>query len=338
MSYQNKPIRLDAGQTIYAKGIDALGNETKKVSSYTSTIPSDVLCPSGYDNDYNTYCGYGEFDSATIYLDASIRGKPINLKITNNASWNASIVHFYDSAGVEVDQITLGGGALFNSSYVVPNNAVKIRFFKSGSSWGYTVYEIQPANEPIITAIKNYPTLTQTGVSGFYNNVTINYYPTSVQKLYRIGDTGPWLNHTINPIKLENGQTIYAKGIDALGNETRKISTYTATTPADAIPSVVYDGDLNTSSALSTAAKYMAAGSDIIGKKLSIKWYVWGGTAILAFLDENKTLISYNSFYVSYGAETRTNTYPVPENTKFISLYNASGTNGSSVFEIQYTE
>ena len=80
-------------------------------------------------------------------------------------------------------------------------------------------------NTPVISNEKYYPKLTEYGVKQGYNEVTIDYYETSVQRLYKIDD-GEWQKYKDQKIKLELGETIYAKGIDKDGVETRTISSY----------------------------------------------------------------------------------------------------------------
>ncbi|MFV0250110.1 MAG: hypothetical protein ACK5HP_03660, partial [Bacilli bacterium] len=135
-----------------------------------------------------------------------------------------------------------------------------------------------------------------------YQMVTINYFSTSVQRLYKIGTDGEWQNYKDTPIWLNQGETIYAKGIDQYGNETRRISNYTANS-SDALPSEVYDGNDNTY--LSTSSiKYMLVDNSMQGKtirlvsKASCIVYALkctndtGATVTIQFLDENKNLIS----------------------------------------------
>jgi hypothetical protein len=124
-----------------------------------------------------------------------------------------------------------------------------------------------------------------------YKMVSINYSQISVQKLYRVGTTGDWLNYQDEAIWVNQGETIYAKGIDQYGNETRIISSYTANV-TDALPAIVYDGNITTGVRTLTNA-YMRVDSSMIGKNIRVNWrnYVYSGLR-LKFLDINKNLIS----------------------------------------------
>ena len=152
-----------------------------------------------------------------------------------------------------------------------------------------------------------------------YQMVTVNYFATSVQKLYRIGTTGDWLNYNDQPIKVKQDETIYAKGIDQYGNETRVISTYTVNV-VDALKLQAYDGN-DATYVTEVSNQLMAVDSDMSEKNIIIKSQQnsssWGGngTIYVKFLDQNKTIISQ---YVK-GTGTYSDTVLVPANTKWVS-------------------
>ncbi|MNP64311.1 hypothetical protein D3C76_1597950 [compost metagenome] len=78
-----------------------------------------------------------------------------------------------------------------------------------------------------------------------YQMISISYFTTSTQRLYKIGSTGEWLNYNDTPIKVEQGQIIYAKGIDKYGNETRITSSYTVNV-SNALKNAAYDRNNDT--------------------------------------------------------------------------------------------
>ncbi len=124
--------------------------------------------------------------------------------------------------------------------------------------------------------------------------ITINYFSTSIQRFYRLGTTGDWINYQDQPIKVNQGQTIYAKGIDQYGNETRIVSSYTVNVP-DAIGAAAYDG--NDSTSVNQNNVYMKVDSSMEGKKIIVKWTnIYSGSrgpsSYITFLDKNKNVIN----------------------------------------------
>ena len=135
------------------------------------------------------------------------------------------------------------------------------------------LYEIQPSNEPVLSVEKIYPLLTSYGMQRSYNTVNISYSETSVERLYKIGNS-EWKSYPDKPIRLEIGETIYAKGIDKYGQETRIIASYTASMPSDALPLAAYDGDANTYwQSASWGSSKIKVDASMRGKKISVHAY-----------------------------------------------------------------
>lgn len=160
--------------------------------------------------------------------------------------------------------------------------------------------------------------------------VSVNYFPTSVQRLYRIGTTGEWLNYQDQPIWVNQGQTIYGKGIDQYGNETQIVSSYAAYV-TDAVGPLAYDGDSTTYASVPSIQQYIKVDSSMEGKQIRVKWqcatydYVY-----MYFMNESKVTIS--SVSVRYPAVDTT--YTIPIGTKRIA-YGPSRT--TYVYEIAPT-
>ena len=135
---------------------------------------------------------------------------------------------------------------------------------------GGQIYEIQPANEPTINVSKCYPKLTEYRVECGYDLVKITYATTSVQRLYKIND-GEWKTYTGGNIRLETGETIYAKGIDKNGEETRVITSYTSTLPSDALGAAAYDGNNSTYvNTRSAGSMYMEIDESMKGRRVYV--------------------------------------------------------------------
>lgn len=153
--------------------------------------------------------------------------------------------------------------------------------------------------------------------------VTINYFPTSVQRLYRIGTEGNWINYNNDPVKVIHGQTIYAKGIDVYGNETRitQVLTVDVTT---AMNKEALDGNFTTYSTEYNGGGIMEIDSSIRGKNVRIKMYKSsaGYDGKLNFLDSNGKNIS--SITLGYGRSYDA-IYTIPTNAVRMSVYCNSG-------------
>ena len=170
------------------------------------------------------------------------------------------------------------------------------------------MYEIRPYTEPIITSTTVYPLLTEYGVESGYNSITINYFNTSVRRLYSF-DNSTWYDYQDKAIRVNYGTTIYAKGIDKNGVSTNTVSL-ASSTPSDVMPPAVYDGN-NSTGANKINGRKIAIDESMIGKKVlfygKYMKYLW-------FANSSGNNISQISSEI--GLETKILT--VPENAKYI--------------------
>ncbi|MDF2866496.1 MAG: hypothetical protein K0R72_1314, partial [Clostridia bacterium] len=329
LNYNDQPVKVNHGQTIYAKGIDQYGNETRIVSSYTVNVLDAVKKESFDNNDATGMPGSGTY---YIDVDTSVVGSKIRVKWYSQAYSNGFPVYlrFMDQNNQQISFVTRNYGN-FDDIYTIPANTKRIKY-ESTSSANY-LYEIQVGNEPTFSATNGYMLLTADPTKAIrqpYQNVTINYFPTSVIKLYRIGASGTWQNYNNQPIIVNNGEIIYAKGIDQYGNESRVISSYTSNTP-DAIKKESYDNNDITNMA-GSGIYYMEVDSSMVGRRIRVRWYSStysnGDPMYIRFLDSNKNEISY----VTRNYGTFDDIYTIPSNTKWIK-YQATG--GNNLYEIQ---
>jgi hypothetical protein len=220
------------------------------------------------------------------------------------------------------DKVTEISTVKTSGTYTVPNNAVWIKVTDSGQG---RFYEIQCADAPILNVTNVYPTVgatTETFIRETYMNASINYFTTSVQKLYRIGTTGDWINYQNQPIKVYQGETIYAKGIDEYGSETTIVSSTCNIT--DALATAAYDGDISTSVTMPIYKKYMKIDPNMIGNSIvtKIDQSSYSTYVRITFLKEDKT--------TSISSITKSGTFTVPANTGWISVDGS----GYKVYEI----
>ncbi|MDD2447951.1 MAG: hypothetical protein PHY91_09815, partial [Tissierellia bacterium] len=317
-NYNDKPIRLEIGQTIYAKGIDKYGNETRIISSYKAAI-SDAMTYAAIDGDDATASGSGWME-----IDNTLISKKLFIHIYY------SHLDFYASDKTTlIKRLTYDGNR--TAIIDVPENSswIKISSCRTG---GGSIYEITKVDDPVITKVdEGYALLSvdpTKSINQPYEMVKIDYFPTSVQKFYKVGVDGEWLSYNNQSIKVEQGATIYAKGIDKYGNETRTVSSYTANV-TDAMTEQVSDGNLDTY--MSRNNSFIEVASDMFGKNIFVKFKDDYGTYI-KFLDSNKNLITESYTYTAGG--TKELILEVPNNTKYIqyTINRAS----SRLYEIKY--
>jgi len=334
LNYQNQPIKVDKGQTIYAKGIDKYGSETRLIPSYTANV-TDALTKEVFDG--NDATGISNVTNKYMEVDSSMQGRNVRVKwnVAANASSTQSIV-FLDQNRLVISQINkniYNQNIMYDEVYNIPLNT---KFIKAVNI--YCLYEIAPSNEPIFTKTDGYMFVSldiAKQVREPYQMLTINYFPTSVQKLYRIGTTGSWINYSNQPVKVNQGLTIYSKGIDSLGIETRVISSYTANVP-DALKKEAYDAN-DATYTTGIATSYIEVDSALQGKSVRFKWVLASGisaNAYIIFMDQNKVEISRISKSVYNNTGNYNEMIIIPLNTKWIS-YSAVVNGYSYMYEIQ---
>ena len=193
------------------------------------------------------------------------------------------------------------------------------------------IYEIRPYAETVISTEFTYPKLTEYGVEQAYNTATLTYFNTSVKRLYKIND-GEWKEYK-NPIKLQLGETIYAKGIDKNGIET-KVTSYKSTIKSDALGTQAYDGNESTYHKLAFKdTVYLDVDESMQGKKYYINLYVdWTGSpGNISYYNKEGTVISKIS-------TTASGTFLIPEGTVRMS-YHQPNNYYDKIYEIRpYTE
>ncbi|MDD2627371.1 MAG: hypothetical protein PHD20_00565, partial [Clostridia bacterium] len=272
----------------------------EKVINKTLAMPVDAMGLAAYDRDDSTYISQ---TNKYIKVDSSMQGKNIRVYWTaiRDTGGIAMGLRFLNADKVEISSISKRGlngeVGVFDDIYQVPIGTEWILHTNGGvSSERIKLHEIQPSNEPTFKITNGYPLLhvdPTKAIKSPYQMVTINYFSTSVQRLYKIGTTGEWLSYKEQPVKVNQGQTIYAKGIDQYGNDTRTISSYMASV-SDALGMEAIDGNDNTY--VCETNKYIKVDSSMQGKNIRVYWTAirdTGGIAMgLRFLNADKVEIS----------------------------------------------
>jgi hypothetical protein len=349
-----------ASGTIIAKSVKKTTGLEVSVSKAV-TKPSDAMSSAAYDKNDSTYMGTIKNTSAenTIFakskyikVNEDVAGKKIRVKFfifaPSREHSNSLYIRLLNSANTILNSIYVYVNPTYYLSksqtkdeiIEIPSGTEKISGVLSSANSGLIqcgIYEIQLANEPIFSVNNNkYALLNSKGVIEPYQLVNIEYFSTSVQRLYKIGESGVWLNYIDQLVKVKQGEIIYAKGIDKYGNETRIISSYTANI-SDALRQEAYDGNYDTYDVGSATGKYMNVDSSMWGKQVRIKWF--DGTSYnannLIFLNSQGTEISR---LVSPNVTTTDTTYTIPTNTVRIKMITTSASYAATHFYLYEIE
>lgn len=322
--YENKPIRLEIGDVIQAKGIDKSGIETKRIETYTAILPEDAMDENAYDGNLETYITIANAPENKKYieLDSSLVGTEIKISASHDF-WEGMSLSLENENHKEIETYVVNPQAQpyggFEKEFVITSNSKYLVFYSSGSNC--ILKEIEITDSPTFNVEKHYPVITAEAIlPEYYNEVTINYFRTSVQRLYSFDET-TWQTYNGETINLETSKKIYAKGIDEYGKETKVVSYESEL--SDAIPEEVYDGNLDTGFG-SWNPMYMKVDSSAIGKK--IRLHIKNGyndgsycTGYVELLNKEKESIYHNDFYVR--VEDYLEDVEILEGTKFVKIY-----------------
>jgi hypothetical protein len=339
-NYTDQAVRVLQGQTIYSKGIDKNGIETRIVSSYTVNV-TDAITSVAFDNNDTTYMT--NTTGRYMEVDNSMQGKNVRIKAYDGINSTSVLISFLDKDKKTLSSFYVsnpsGTTITYDNIHLVPLNTKWIKYDGATTDSTSRLYEVQPSNEPTISIANVYMLLHEDytkRITDPYQMITLTYFPTSIQRLYRIGTSGNWLNYADQPVRVNQGQTIYAKGIDKYGNDTRIISSYTSSMP-DAIKKEAFDGDVSTY-VYNVSGQYMSVDASMQGKNVRIKAYdgINGVSVVINFLNESKAVISSLVIGNPSGTTiTYDNIYKIPLNTKWITYSGATSSNTSRLYEIQ---
>jgi len=331
--------------TIMAKSIKK-DTELQISTSKTISMPSDAISIDAYDGDDTTY--YETWNTARKYMniDRSIQGKAVRIYLytagTNNSLSGYDKIIFLDSDDNIVETISVHlWKTTYNNIITIPKNAVRLAIYAYSRQCYIRLYEIQPSNEPKFTAENGYMLLhadPYKAIRNPYQMITINYYPTSIQKLYKIGEDGMWMDYQDSPIKVEQGETIYAKGIDKYGIETRIVSSHTVNV-TDAMLNPAFDDNTTTYyQTWNTTRKYMDIDPSMQGKSARIYLYTAGtnnslnGYDKIIFLDSDGNIVETISIHL--WKTTYNKNVVIPINAVRMGIYAYSGQCYINFYEI----
>ena len=325
-------FELTAG-TVRAKSVK--GSTGLEVSSTkTVSLPSYAIGATAYDGNNATYT-----NQTNVYMkvDSSMEEKQISVLVYKEYSFASEDVclNFLDKNKSLITRIcTIQQKYTTDTIMTIPKETRWIMIENKSTSRS-KLYELTPATEPTFTAENGYMLLhadLTKSIKRPYQRIMIDYFPTNVRRFYRIGTTGEWKEYQDKAIQVEQGQTIYAKGIDQYGNQTRIISSYTANV-TDALGVEAYDG--NNATYTNQTNVYVKVDSSMEGKQISVlvyKEYSFGSEDIcLNFSDKNKNVITR---ICTIQQKYTTNTImTIPKETRWIMIENKN-TSRSKLYEL----
>ena len=308
--------------TIKAKSVKkSTGLEV--TASKTVSMPGDALTAECYDG--NTGTSTRKIGNNYIRVDDKLIGAKINVVAWHQNFWhsNESFQFLDQNKNVISSDNWNGTGQDYsiNKTYTIPEGTKWINYWRNDD--GKSCFqELILRNEPVINVEKIYPTLTASGVTiPEYCKIKIDYSQAGLQQLYKIND-GDWTNYK-DGVNLNVGQTLYAKGIDKYGIESKVIPSCTATLASDAMPEVCFDGNTGTSTS-KPGNNYILVEDSLIGAKINVvAWHnnYQNSDESFQFLDQNKNIISAD-YWKNDGQNYSINkTYTIPEGTKWINYY-----------------
>ena len=315
----NEPIKVYNGSTIYAKGIDKNGRESINNSSYVSNLISGAFPHNAYDDNFSTSASLSRSKEYKLNIDKSIRGKKLYIKMTGSGYYYS----FYDKDGNNIVNRVYGNKVVDNFS--IPENAYQFGFQPSSGGGGITVFEIYAYDIPIINRTEHGPLLTYDGIVYPHADITIDYFETSVKKLYKINDD-EWQEYN-GGFTIDNDSVVYAKGIDKNGRESVYTSNYKSVLVSGYLPHEGYDGNESTNKYISKSTQYrLDLDESIRSKKMYMK--LSGCGFYYRFFDENK-----NEFYKNYSYDP-IESFLIPENASYFTIEPSSGGCGIYIVEI----
>ncbi len=325
------PIKLTVGETIYAKGIDKNGKETP-IPEYKSVLATDALGKEAYDGNNSTYTGVGG-GSPSKYRKIHISPEMWGQNIEVLTSVYGSVAQLNEAKEtLNSTNVSAGYGGKKTSKIQMVEGAKILEFRGGSSSNSLTVIEITICNQPIINVEAIYPELTKNRINDGYNYILINYFKTSMKKLYKIDD-GEWQEYKDKKIKLNIGETIYAKGIDKNGKET-PIPEYKSVLAIDALGKEAYDGNNSTYTGVgggsSSGYRKIHISPEMWGQNIEVLTSVYGS---VVQLNEAKEVLNSTNVSAGYGGK-KTSKIQMVEGAKILEFRGGSSSNSLTVIEI----
>ena len=196
------PFKVDKNSKITSKVLNIAGTESKEVNYLVTNIDKEP---------------------PTINYSLS-NAEPTNqdIYINTNAEDNVEVKKFLYAVGNVSEDEALENNQEVNENKILVEKNKEITLVAIDSANNITRKVIKVDN--IDKTPPELPEIVSSNEKPTNKNVdfAINYSDDSAQKLYKIGEFGDWLEYT-DKITLEYNNTIYAKAVDSVGNETEEV-------------------------------------------------------------------------------------------------------------------
>ena len=319
-------ISIDKQSTVIVKTIvdGEITKETKKQIQFN--LADDALQSQAYDNNTNTFVTVNHGETKIIKVDETMWGKnaAITLKSENAGSGFKNQVECKDASGNVLSSFNVAYSYNWeNKAFYIPKNTRTLEFTANNydSRFYFEIYEVREYNTPVIKTTFNYALIKNTGIETPCTKVDVEYFETSVKRLYKIND-GEWKEYK-GTIRLNIGETIYCKGIDENNGETI-ISSYSSTYKDDTLQPKAYDNDKTSYEAITHGnTRVISVDSSMWGKNVLIT--LVSGNAGSGFKNKVECKDAsgnvLNSFNVAYSYEWTDKEFNIPENTSTLEFY-----------------
>ena len=331
------PFTVDKEMVVYAKSVNTITG-AEAINSKEVVINPKAIGPEAYDGSLSTYYDAGTIDKGYKYMlvdpsaiglevDAHLGKKYTQIRLLDE---NEEILYESDTPGVSDGKKTVSFEILDRTKYLV-------LYCSSSSGLGALLYEIEVKNKPQINVIqKAYPELTSAGINAPYMKLTLsNSAQNSVEKMLYNKNNGTWKEYKGEEIRLEIGETIYAKNQFKNGEESEVVSQK-CEIDSRAITEEAYDGSSTTydnSGKIAKGYKYMLVDPSAIG--VTVQAHLGLKYGQIQLLDENEEIL-YKSDTPGVASGEKIVTFEILDKTKYLVLYcsNTSG-EGARLYEIE---
>ena len=158
------------------------------IQKYTGALPSDGLGLAAYDGNRTTKVSAPK---GIVKIDPSMHGRKLDFVSTFNCNGCTTqtidvVFTLADDSTVTKTFNTYPGSVTVNTTslVVIPEGAKELKVNKDNG--GYHINEITIYTTPEISNTKYYYTIYGTGIVNGYNDVAIQYFPTSQQRFIKL--------------------------------------------------------------------------------------------------------------------------------------------------------
>lgn len=349
IKYPGEPVPLNTTKVKLKTVRDVSKIATDPIDAIIGSTPGNTLGPNAFDGDKSSTFWYnqnGGSMSRDVTVEEEAWGKTVYTSYYTDRNVSL-IIYFYDQSGTVLSSMTLHEycndvGRSGTLSIVVPENATKMIYYSQHNRQGtppwVNIYEVWINKDAKFDKTYVYPKITSNGIIDGYVNTKINYYETGVKKYYNI-DEGEWLTYKDNQIiRVNIGETLYAKGIDKY-NTVNPISSYKG--EYDGVGKLAFDDDDSTEFSYGSHGGHyeykMDIDNSVWNKKLQVKYATDRNSSLyFIFYDKNGTQLASNELHGMSDDYNRNNTKQVTIPTNAVRLVVLSDHNVQQILPLNH--